>query len=245
MEGKVAIVTGGASGIGRSMVRKFRAEGAHVLAVDVDEGRLGRVTEETGANGRIVDVRVAEQVDAMVDDAMNRWGRVDVLCNNAGVMDQLTPTADADDALFDKVIGVNLFGPFAAARKVIPKMIEQGGGVIINTASAAGTHGGRGGAVYTASKHAIVGLTKHIAWYYGDAGIRCNAITPGHVMTRMATASGMPHSGGMAKMQPYIPLIPRAGKAMEVAEVAVFLASDAAAFMNGAIVPVDGGWTLF
>ncbi len=249
LEGKSAVITGADSGIGRSMARRFAQEGAGLVLGDVDRGRLDKVVaevvEEGGrAVGLVVDVCDPEAVEAMIQRAVEEYGRLDVLCNNAGVLDNLTPLADVSDELWDKVMGVNVKGPFLAARKALPVMIAQGGGAIINTASAAGLAGGRGGAVYTASKHALVGMTRSIAWYYGPQGVRCNAIAPGAIQTRMASTL-VPHMGGFERYQPHFSQIPPHGKAQEVADVALFLACQESAYVNGAVIPVDGGWLTF
>lgn len=246
LEGKVAIITGAASGIGRAMARLFTTEGAAVVLADLTEGRLSQVASELEASGArvkalTVDVSKGEDTDRLVDTATEAFGRVDVLCNNAGVLDNLTPAGETDDAMWAKVMGVNVDGPFRLARKVLPAMIAQGGGSIVNTASAAGLRGGRGGAAYTASKHALVGLTKSIAWFYGPQNVRCNAIAPGSIQTKMQTTV-VPTATGFQRTQPYIPLIPMPGKAAEIAQVALFLASDDSSYVNGAILPADGGW---
>jgi NAD(P)-dependent dehydrogenase (short-subunit alcohol dehydrogenase family) len=246
LEGKVAIITGAASGIGRAMARLFTTEGAAVVLADLTEGRLGQVAAELDASGARVkaltaDVSKGEDTDRLVDTAIDAFGRVDVLCNNAGVLDNLTPAGETDDAMWAKVMGVNVDGPFRLARKVLPAMIAQGGGSIVNTASAAGLRGGRGGAAYTASKHALVGLTQSIAWFYGPQNVRCNAIAPGSIQTKMQTTV-VPTAAGFQRTQPYIPLIPMPGKAAEIAQVALFLASDESSYVNGAILPADGGW---
>jgi NAD(P)-dependent dehydrogenase (short-subunit alcohol dehydrogenase family) len=246
MMARVVVVTGGASGIGRAMVRRFVDGGDRVLAVDLDDGRLRKVIAEIGSDDVqpwVGDVATAAGAAAMIEAAVGRWGRLDVLCNNAGVLDNLTPLHETDDATWRRVMGVNVDGPFFACRAALPHMLAAGRGCIVNTASAAGEHGGRGGASYTASKHAVVGLTRNIAWYYGPKGVRCNAIAPGSVLTKMQ--SMVPHNDGFARTAPYIPLIPPAGRAAEVAEAAVFLASDAASYVNGSILAVDGGWTAY
>jgi len=239
LDGRVAVITGAASGIGRSIARRMAASGAEVVLVDMDEARLKKVALELCAEAIVADVASQLGIDRMLDRP-----KVDILVNNAGVLDGLTPLAEVDDALWTKVMRVNVDGPFKAMRAVIPGMVERGGGVILNTCSAAALSGGRAGAAYTASKHALLGLTRSTAWYYGNQGIRCNAVAPGAIQTRMHTRS-MPSASGMERTAPYFPTIPEHGKAMEVAEVAVFLCSDAARYVNGAVLPVDGGWMAY
>ena len=249
LKDKVAVITGAASGIGRSMARRFADEGAKLVLSDVDERRLDKVMAELESKGAaakkiLTDVSDREQVEAMIQLAVDEFGRLDVLCNNAGVLDNLTPLADTSDELWDKVMGVNSTGPFYATRAALKIMVEQGSGSIVNTSSAAGDHGGRGGASYTVSKHAVIGLTRSVAWFYGPKGIRCNAIAPGAIQTRIQM-SVMPTGEGFERYQQYFPTIPPHGKAMEVAEVALFLASDDSSYVNGALIPVDGGWVSY
>ena len=239
LEGKYAIVTGGASGIGRSMVRAFAAEGAQVLAVDMDEGRLKKVTDEVGCEGLVADVSSDEDIARMLDRE-----KIDILCNNAGILDALTPLAQIEDDMWDRVMRINVTGPMKAMRTVVPKMVEAGGGVILNTCSAAALSGGRAGAAYTASKHALLGLTRSTAWFYGDKNIRCNAIAPGAIQTKMHFRQ-QPNMDGMQKYSQYFPVMPPHGEASAVADVALFLVSDASRYVNGEIVSVDGGWNAF
>ena len=138
-------------------------------------------------------------------------------------------------------MGVNLEGPFFASRAALPAMLEAGGGAIVNTASAAGLAGGRGGAAYTASKHALIGLTRSVAWYYGAQNIRCNAIAPGAIATPMAGRL-VPHPGGFERMKDYFSTVPPMGQPDSVADAALFLASDEGRYVNGAVLTVDGGW---
>ena len=239
VSGKVVVVTGAASGIGRSMARCFAAEGAQVVAVDIDGDRLAKVAEELDCEGVVADLGTDEGVAAVTQRE-----RVDVLCNNAGVLDALTPLLEVDDALWERVMGINLTSPMQLTRAVLPGMIERGGGVVLNTCSAASLSGGRAGCAYTAAKHGLLGLTRSVAWFYGDKGIRCNAIAPGAIQTKMHVRE-MPNQSGMEKYAKYFGTIPEHGKAMQVAQVALFLASDAASYVNGEVITVDGGWNSF
>ncbi len=238
LQGKTAVITGAASGIGRSMVRRFAAEGATVIGVDIDEAGLAKVAAQMGCAVLVADLTTAEGVAAVA--ALD----IDILCNNAGILDALTPLEDTDDALWDRVLDINLTAPFKLCRAVVPKMVAKGGGVVLNTCSAASLSGGRAGCSYTASKHALLGLTRSIAWYYGARGVRCNAIAPGAIQTKMQMRQP-PHEGGMQAYMPYFPTIPPQGKAAEVADVAAFLVSDGARYVNGEVISVDGGWNAY
>jgi NAD(P)-dependent dehydrogenase (short-subunit alcohol dehydrogenase family) len=239
LEGKVAVITGAASGIGRSMARCFAAQGALVVAVDIDATGLDKVVAELGCEGVVADISDSAGLEAIVDRPV-----IDILCNNAGVLDRLTPLLDVDDAMWERVMTINVKAPFQLCKSVLPGMIERGGGVIVNTCSAAALSGGRAGCAYTVSKHGLLGLTRSIAWFYGSEGIRCNAIAPGAIQTKMHMRE-VPHQAGIEKYSPYFPTIPQHGKAMAVAETALFLASDAASYVNGEILSVDGGWNAF
>jgi len=246
--GKVALVTGAGSGIGRALVQRFVAEGAAVVAVDIVEAPLQKVVAELqGQEGKVTacvaNVASDADVERMLTTATSTYGRLDILCNNAGIMDSMTPAADTSQELWDRILAVNLTGPFLACRRAIPIMLAQGGGSIINTASEAGLRGGTAGTPYTVSKHGVVGLTRSIAFHYGDRGIRCNAICPGPVETNIGIGGSTPHGEGLAKVMKLVQATTgRISKPEEQAAAIAFLASDDASFLNGAIVPVDGGW---
>lgn len=246
---QVALVTGAGSGIGRALVQQFVAEGAAVVAVDIVAEALERVVAELQAQGGkatgcVANIAEDGDVERMLSVATSTYGRLDILCNNAGIMDLMTPAADVPLALWERVLAVNLTGPFLACRRAIPLMLEQGGGRIINTASEAGLRGGTAGTPYTVSKHGVVGLTRSIAFHYGDQGIRCNAVCPGGVETAIGVGSGTPHEAGLAKV---MALVQNSGagkpaKPEQIAAVIAFLASDEASNINGAILPADSGW---
>jgi NAD(P)-dependent dehydrogenase (short-subunit alcohol dehydrogenase family) len=171
------------------------------------------------------------------------FGRIDVLCNNAGVIDTMALPADTSVAEWTRVLSINLTGTFLMTHEVLPHMLKQGSGVIVNTASEAGIRGGASGAAYTASKHGVVGLTRNVAWAYANDGIRCNAILPGPTATGIAGGIEGFDEKGKARLLPIISLQQRVAAPEQVADAVLFLASDAAAFINGAMVPVDGGWS--
>jgi NAD(P)-dependent dehydrogenase (short-subunit alcohol dehydrogenase family) len=236
---RVCLVTGAASGIGRSIARKAAEEGGTVIAVDLDEAGLGKLAAEFGCEVVVADVSSQDGQAAILERE-----RIDVLFNNAGILDALTPLLQTDDDLYDRVMRVNARAPFQLTRALLPGMIERGGGAVVNTCSAASLSGGRAGFAYTASKHALLGMTRSVAWYYADQGIRCNAVAPGAIQTKIQFRAP-PDPGGMARVGKYLPTIPPQGRAMQVAECAVFLASDAASYVNGEVLTVDGGWNSY
>ncbi|ATY84288.1 3-ketoacyl-ACP reductase [Kyrpidia spormannii] len=249
LQGKTALITGAGSGMGRAMAALFAAEGAAVAVVDVVEDRVREVVESIQNQGAQVigitaDVSKQEEIDRMVETATGRFGRLDILCNNAGVMDGFHPVGEVSDELWDRVMGINLEGPFRTCRLVVPMMVKQGGGVIVNTASVGGLFGGRAGTAYTVSKHGLIGLTKSIAWYYHDQGIRCNAICPGGIETAIG-AGPNPSEIGFSYVQRGLATSPPPGSPEDVAHLALFLVSDDSKYINGATVVIDGGWTTY
>lgn len=249
-DGQTALVTGAASGIGRALIRRFVAEGASVVAVDIVEDPLQKAVAELQEQGGkavacVANVSSDADVEHMLSTAYATYGHLDILCNNAGIMDLMMPAAEASLELWNRVLAVNLTGPFLACRRAIPLMLAQGGGRIVNTASEAGLRGGAAGTPYTVSKHGVVGLTKSIAFHYGEQGIRCNAVCPGGVETAIGIGSGMPSEAGLARVMKQLKATAatdRTASPDEIASVIAFLASDDARNINGAIVPVDNGW---
>lgn len=249
MSDKIAIVTGAGSGIGRDMALRFSKEGAKVVIVDIFEDRL-KETLKLAGNGKnmhmlTLDLRNGENIMKMVDDTISVYGRVDVLCNNAGIMDSIMGVAEVSDELWQKVFDINLNAPFRATKEVIPHMLKQGHGVILNTSSIAGLTGGRAGAAYTASKHALIGLTKHTAAFYGSKGIRCNAMALGAVETNIGYGLDKPSEAGVEVLQKSMSSMPAPAKPRDIANLALFLVSDESSYLNGSVVTADGGWTSY
>jgi 3-oxoacyl-[acyl-carrier protein] reductase len=242
---KVVLVTGAGSGLGRAIASEFNSRGSIVIALDVDAaGTEQTVSEFTNDAPRLAccaDVSRTEAVTEAVGQVLNRFGRVDVLVNNAGIFDHRTRAVDTTDDLWDRVIGVNLTGQFLMARAVLPGMVSRGAGVIINMASVCSTVAGGGGTAYTVSKHGVLGLTRELAHEYGPAGIRVNAVAPGAIMTPMAEASIEP--GTPDDVRSTATAAGRYGKPREVADVVAFLADEGSSFMHGSLVTVDGGYT--
>ena len=244
-----AIVTGAGAGMGKAIALRFAAEGARVLAADLQKDRLQSLVKEAGEkNLRItaysVVLQVEQEVSGMVAEALRLYGTVDILVNNAGIMDDFVPAGEAATELWRRVMAVNLDAPFFASRAAITAMLKQGAGCIINIASVGGLQGSRAGAAYTASKHALIGLTKNTGYMYAPKGIRCNAIAPGGVNTRIG--EGMrPHEFGFQRMSLGMQSSPRMGEPAEIAELALFLASDKSSLINGAVITADAGWTAY
>jgi len=244
---KVVLVTGAASGIGKGIAEAFGAEGAALVLGDIDGEKLAKTSEELKAMGARVfslrgNIANVDDANALVDLAKNSFNRLDVVVNNAGVVDRFLPVGEMSDELWDQVIGVNLTGPMYTSRRAIPMMIEQKGGVIINISSVAGIGGAFAGAAYTASKHGLIGLTRNTAWMYGPQGIRCVAVAPGGVNSGI-TLGGEPSALGNSRLGPQFGTMTRAGEVREIADVVVFLASEKASFVNGAVIAADAGWS--
>lgn len=240
LDGKVAIVTGSGSGIGKASAELFAAEGAMVVCADFS-GAEADVAAGIGADAVAVHVDVTnpDDVAGMIDTAVQKFGRLDVLFNNAGIGGRAqTPLHEIDLDAFDLQVGVHLKGVFLGMKYGVPAMLASGGGSIINTASAAGLVGMKGMSVYSAAKGGVVLMTKTAALDYAELGIRVNAICPGIVYTGLSAARGFSPD----TPRPEQPL-GRYGKTHELAAAALFLASDESSFITGVAMPVDGGYT--
>jgi NAD(P)-dependent dehydrogenase (short-subunit alcohol dehydrogenase family) len=243
---KVVIITGAAAGIGKATAEVFAAHGYRLVLADLQAENLSATAKELESKGAKLatltgDISDQKHAEALVDLAKSKFGRVDVLVNNAGIVDRFMPVGEVTDEIWNKVLGVNLNGPMYTMRRALPIMLEQGKGVIINVTSAASEGGGFAGAAYTTSKHALNGLTKNTAWMYEPKGIRCVGIAPGGIKTTI-TLGGEPSALGYSRLGAQFATMPRSGEANEVANVIFFAASDEASFLNGAIIPVDGAW---
>jgi NAD(P)-dependent dehydrogenase (short-subunit alcohol dehydrogenase family) len=246
LKDKVAVITGAGSGVGEAMAKLFAEAGARIVVVDVIPERVNKTMEKLGSTqhtGIVRDLSLKSDTERMIDDAIRSYGRIDILCNNAGIMDAAKPVAETTDELWERVLNINLNAPFWASRKALPAMIQKGSGVILNTASVAGISGGKAGAAYTVSKHALIGLTRSIAATYGSKGIRCNAMVLGAVQTAIGLGVGEPSALGFEVMQKAMAAMPRMAEPIEIARLALFLASDASSYVNGSCVVIDGGWS--
>jgi meso-butanediol dehydrogenase/(S,S)-butanediol dehydrogenase/diacetyl reductase len=249
LEGKVSLITGAGSGIGQAMAVLFAREGSKVAVADISaEGgqeTVRRIRDEGGeAEFFQVDVSSAEQVRRMVDAVIARFGRIDILCNNAGIGVAAT-VVDTTEEDWDRVINVDLKGVFLGCKYVIPHMLRQGGGVIVNTASVAGMVGVLNRAAYCAAKAGVIGLTKSIAVDFVTKGIRANCVCPGTVETPWIDKILAQQPDPVAERQRMIERQPmgRMGKPEEIAAAALYLASDEAAFVTGTELVIDGGLT--
>ena len=245
MKGKIALVTGAGSGIGRAAAQIFAREGAKVAAADVNqasaEETVGLIRAAGGeAFGLQADVSKAAEVEAMVAAVVETFGRLDCAFNNAGIEGALASTADYTEADWAPVIAVNLTGVWLCMKYEIPRMLETGGGAIVNTSSAAGLLGAPRMSAYVASKHGVVGLTKTAALEYAKSGVRVNAVCPGVIDTSMVGRLKERRPRMFEKIVRGEP-IGRIGRPEEIAETAVWLCSDAASFVTGHAMSVDGG----
>ncbi|GIO37200.1 3-ketoacyl-ACP reductase [Paenibacillus antibioticophila] len=250
LSGKVAVVTGAASGMGKAIAELYAAEGAKVVVADLSVENAGKVVEGIEAKGGTAfaiasNVAKEEDVQRLIDETVSRYGTVDILVNNAGIMDNFVPAGDLSDELWEKVFAVNTTGPMRTIRKVLPLFIEKKAGVIVNIASVGGLFGSRAGAAYTASKHAVIGLTKNVGFQYAQLGIRCNAIAPGAVQTNIGASLTAVNPFGAERAQIGMGINPGMGQPEDIANIALFLASDDSSFVNGTTITADAGWTAY
>jgi NAD(P)-dependent dehydrogenase (short-subunit alcohol dehydrogenase family) len=244
---KVAIVTGAGSGIGRSCAIAFAEEGAKVVVADMHEkegcGTVGMI-EEKGGEALFVrcDVANGRDVEAMVRSTVERFGRLDYACNNAGIEGKSAPTAEYDEAVWRRVIDVNLTGVWLCMKYQIPEMLKQGEGAIVNVASILGVVGFANAAAYTAAKHGVLGLTKAAAIEYATQGIRVNAVCPAFIYTPMLERAGMVRGSQAYDAITALHPMKRMGTPEEIASSVVWLCSDAASFVTGHSMLVDGGY---
>ena len=250
--GKVALITGAGNGIGRASALGFASRGAKVVVVDRDQAAgeaTAGIVRQQGGDARFIlaDVTKSADVQNYVKVALEAYGSIDCFYNNAGIEGSVAPTAEYDEEMFDRVMAVNVKGVFLGLRHVLPVMIKQGRGSVVNTASVAGLVASPGMPAYVASKHAVIGLTKTAAGEVARLGVRVNAVCPGPIDTRMIHSlesmlnAGDPASVG-ARYQQSIP-IGRYGTPEEVANLVIFLSSDLASNITGAQYVVDGGRT--
>ncbi|MCT2882047.1 glucose 1-dehydrogenase [Lentilactobacillus buchneri] len=251
LKNKVAIVTGAGSGMGAAMAKLFTAEGASVVTADLNKDRVDKVVAAITKNGGKAvsiktDVSNEDDIQAMFKLAKSEFGQLDIVVNNAGIMDNMAPVGNLTDDMWKKVFAVNTDSVMYSTREAIKEFLPKKQGVILNIASVGGTNGGRAGVAYTASKHAVVGLTKNTAYMYQNDGIRVNVIAPGGIKTNIAESMGKNvDKFGYERQSQGMGASPEPGTAAEIANTALFLVSDEARYVNGAVLPVDGGWTAY
>lgn len=249
LENKIAVVTGAASGMGRAIAKLYAQEGAKVVVADYNfEGAEAVVKEITETNGQAIPMSVnvadGDAVNKMIEDTVSEYGSLDILVNNAGVMDNFEPVGEIKDEDWDRIFDINTKGVMRAMRKAVNYWVDNDkAGVIVNTISTGGISGAHAGATYGASKHAVVGLTKNTAYMYAKKNIRVNGIAPGAVATNISSGITNPSKLGTERLQAVQGIIPKVGEPEEIAEAALFLASEDSSFINGVVLPVDGGWT--
>ena len=252
LENKVSIVTGAGAGMGKAIAILFASEGSKVVATDIDRSRLDTLKKEIKkAGGEVItliaDMAKEEDVENMINVAVEEYGTLDILVNNAGVMDNFQPVGEVDNKMWERVMKINLEGPFKAMRSAVKIFLAKGSGNIINVASVGGLKGGVAGAAYTTSKHALIGLSKNTGYMYSKSGIRCNIIAPGAVNTSITDTIDFSKITPLVndRIMAGIALNPRTGEPSEIATAALFLASDDSSFVNAQVLVVDGGWSAY
>lgn len=251
LKDKVAIITGAGSGMGAAMAKLFTAEGASVVAADLNKDGVDQVVSDITDNGgkavaTKTDVSNEEDIKAMFKLAKDQFGELDIVVNNAGIMDNMAAIGSLTDDMWKKVFAVNTDSVMYSTREAVKEFLPKKQGVILNIASVGGTNGGRAGVAYTASKHAVVGITKNTAYMYQKEGIRVNAIAPGGIKTNIAQSMGKNvDKFGFERQSQGMGTSPEPGTAEEIANTALFLVSDEARYVSGAVLPVDGSWTAY
>jgi NAD(P)-dependent dehydrogenase (short-subunit alcohol dehydrogenase family) len=243
LAGKTALVTGAASGIGKAVALLYAQHGANVLVSDLDAEKGQVVVEQikgmdVQAHFVLADVSDPADNERLVNEAVNRYGKLDIACNNAGIGGEQNLVADYSLESWQKVININLNGVFYGLKYQLAQMEKQGHGAIVNMASILGQAGTQKSSAYVAAKHGVVGLTKAAALEYADKGIRVNAVGPGYIDTPLLKALPDEAYDGLVGLHP----IGRLGKSEEVAELVIWLSSNKASFVTGAYYPIDGGY---
>jgi NAD(P)-dependent dehydrogenase (short-subunit alcohol dehydrogenase family) len=241
--GARVIVTGAGSGIGRATVVRLLAEGAAVIGTDVSRERLEALEDECRQERLTTVVGDVGDETAVSEIVQAAGPGVTSLANVAGIMDDFLPPAEVEDAVWERVIRVNLTAVMRLTRAVLPGMLERGAGTIVNVSSEAGLRGSAAGAAYTASKHAVIGLTRSTAFFYGPKGIRCNTVAPGATLTNIQAEFRSAYAG--ERMGPYLQTnVPQPASAEELAAAITWLLSDDSSNVNGAVLPSDAGWSV-
>ncbi|MET7426325.1 SDR family NAD(P)-dependent oxidoreductase [Dactylosporangium sp. NPDC005555] len=243
--GRVALITGAGSGIGQATVLRLAAEGAIIVGCDVDAAGLeatGKLLAVEGLQAELVTADITEQADVDRVVAALQGAPVDLLANVAGIMDHFLPVTDLDDAVWDRVIAVNLTGPMRLCRAVIPAM-RAAGGAVVNVSSIGGLTGSVAGTAYTSAKHGLIGLTRSLAYLYGPDGVRTNAVCPGGVRTNIGRTAAVRSRWAYERLENSFARATRTAEPEEIAALIAWLGCAEAINVNGAVISADGGWT--
>ena len=248
LENKSVVITGASSGMGKAMVELFVREGASVIAVARREERLKELQESLKSEPGKVEIYVGdvsrrEVNEQMIDLAVEKFGKLDVLVNNAGIMDDMSPIGEITDEKYEQVMKVNVYGPMCAMRKAVNVFLAQGGGGSIVNVASMGARMTIAGPIYCASKAALTSMSQNTAFMYAKEGIRCNVLAPGGIMTEISASMGRPNMAGYERVQLIVAANPKLGTGMDVAYAALYFASDDSSYINGTFLPVDCGWS--